>query len=237
MNEDVFRQLLGEMLESEFAEYDNPPKWKFSLKHRIAMKRIFARYERNVQKLKEKTSETSSLIEHNKPRLNIKQRLLIALCIIVLMTFLVGWVIVFISRDFHGTVYEDNTFINAVNLENSPKTIEYKYALSSVPEGFEMIETDSSPTDVYTLYENSLTRQTINIHQWVKSHYKPHFNTEHHNIDEVNINNIKCLYVDFSNNEDYRTLMVWDNGDYIIEFSADLDKDSTINLLEINEFL
>ena len=54
MNENIFKQLLGEMLESDFAEFDNSPEWKPSLKHRLAMKRIFARYERNVRKLKEK---------------------------------------------------------------------------------------------------------------------------------------------------------------------------------------
>lgn len=235
MNEDVFRQLLGEMLESEFAEYDNPPKWKFSLKHRIAMKRIFARYEKNVQKLKEKSSETAALIEHNKPRLNIKQRLLIALCIIVLMTFLVGWVIVFISRDFHGTVYEDNTFINAVNLENSPKTIEYEYVLSYVPDGFELIEKNTSRTNAYTLYMNSLTGQTITLQQWVKSHYTPHLNTEHQALEEMNINNITGLYVDIGNEDFNKTLILWDNGDYIIEILADLDKESTIDLLQNNK--
>ena len=88
MNEDLFRQLLGEMLESEFAEYDDPPKWKFSLKHRRAMKRIFVRYERNAKKLKENTSETAIPIERCKPRFNLKQRLLITLCIIFLMTLL-----------------------------------------------------------------------------------------------------------------------------------------------------
>ena len=49
MNENVLSQLLGEMMESEFAECDNTPKWKYSLKHRFAMKRIFASFERNAQ--------------------------------------------------------------------------------------------------------------------------------------------------------------------------------------------
>ena len=219
------------MLESEFAEYDHPPKWQFSLKHRLAMKRIFARYERNVQKLKEKSPDTAALIEQNKPRLSFKQRMLIVICIIILMTFLVGWVIVFISRDFHGMVYKDYTLINAVNLENSPETIEYEYVLSCVPDGFELIETDTSPTNVYTLYMNSLTKQTITLHQWVKSHYTPHLNTEYHTLEEIYINNTTGLYMDLSHEDYYRTLLAWDNGDYIIEVSADLDKDSTMDLL------
>lgn len=82
MNEDVLAQLLGEMMESEFSVYDDPPKWDLSIKHRLAMKRILARFERNARKLKEKTPETTLPAERRKQRFNIKRRLLIALCII-----------------------------------------------------------------------------------------------------------------------------------------------------------
>lgn len=88
MNENVLKQLLGEMMESEFAGYDDTPKWKYSLKHRLSMKRIFARFERNTQKLKENTYETAIPIERHKPRFNFKQRLLISLCIISFMALL-----------------------------------------------------------------------------------------------------------------------------------------------------
>ncbi len=134
MSENVFRQLLGEMIESEFAEFDNSPEWKFSLRHRLVMKRIFARYQRNVQKLKEKSIEKTAPIEQNKPHLSFKRRLLLALCIVLVMTLLVGWVVVFVSKDFNGTVYEDNTLLSPVNLENVLLTIEYTYTLNSVPD-------------------------------------------------------------------------------------------------------
>ncbi|MCH5204749.1 MAG: DUF4367 domain-containing protein [Oscillospiraceae bacterium] len=235
MNENVLRQLLGEMLESEFAEYDNPPKWQFSLKHRLAMKRILARYERNMQKLKEKSPDTAALIEQNKPCLSFKQRMLIVICIIILMTFLVGWVVVFVSRDFHGTVHKDSTQLIAVNLENCPLIIEYSYVLASVPEGFELIETNSSPIDVYTLYENSLTKHTITLRQWVKSSYAINYNTENHILEYVTINGQEGLCVDFSDDKHNSSLVVWDNGDYVIEVLADLDKDSIIDLSKINK--
>ena len=91
MNETVLKQLLGEMLESEsdgYKGYNDPAGWKFSLKHRIAMKRIFARFDRNARKLKENISGTGTAAERRKPRLNIKQQLLITLCIISLMALL-----------------------------------------------------------------------------------------------------------------------------------------------------
>jgi len=235
MNEDVLREALGEMMKREFAEFDDPPKWKFSLKHRLAMHRIFARYERNVRKLKEKSIEKTAPIQHNKPRLSFKRRLVIALCIVLLMTLLVGWTLVFTSRDFHGTVHHEYTLINAKNLENAPQTIEYEYALNAVPNGFEIIERISSPIAVYTLYKNKATNQTIALHQWVKSHYKPHVNTEHHDLEEIDINGNTGLCIDFSHDTCYHSLLFWDNGDYIIEISTDFDKECTIDLLKIHK--
>ena len=235
MNENVLRQLLGEMLESELAEYDNPPKWKFSLKHRLAMKRIFARYERNVQKLKEKSPDTAALIEKNKPRLNFKQRLLIVICIIILMTFLVGWVVVFVSGNFSGTVFFDKTHFTIIDTESSPQTIEYKYALASVPEGFEVIEIDSSPIHICTTYMNNSTKQTISLRQWVKSDFERNYNTENHILEDIIINGCSGLCVDLSNDKHKRSLVVWDNGDYVIEVLADLDKDSIIDLSKIKK--
>lgn len=234
MSENVFRQLLGEMVDSEFAEY-NSREWKFSLKHRLAMKRIFARYENNVQKLKEKSIEPIAPNEQNKPRLSFKRRLLLALCIIFFMTFLVGWVVVFVSKDFHGTVHHEYTLVNAKNLENAPQTIEYTYILNSVPDGFELIETIPSPTNIYTKYKNNLTNQTIVLSQWVKSHYTPHINTEHRILEEIDINGITGLFVDFSGDTSDSSLAIFDNGDYIIEISADLDKESTIELCKVNK--
>ena len=42
MSEDVFRSILGEALERDLAEYNNVPEHKFSLRHRLAMKRILS---------------------------------------------------------------------------------------------------------------------------------------------------------------------------------------------------
>ncbi len=235
MNEDVLKELLGEMLKREFAEFDNPPKWKFSLKHRLAMKCIFARYQRNIQKLKEKTVERPAPVEQHRTYRSFKHRIIISLCIVFFMTFLVGWVVVFTSRDFHGTVYHEYTLINAKKFENAPVTMEYTYTLNSVPDGFELIETIPSPACMYTFYENSLTNQTIVLSQWVKSHYTPQINTEHRVLEEIDTNGFAGLCIDLSNVECEKTLLVWDNGDYIIEILADLDKETAIELLKNNK--
>ncbi len=233
MCENIFKELLGEMMESELAEFDNAPDRKPSLRHRLAMKRIFARYERN--KLKE--NERTTAVELPRSRLNFKQRIILALVIVLLMSFLVGWVVVFTSKDFHGIIYADNTQLFAINTENAPTIIEYQYTLDHVPEGFELIKTVSSPTFVYTYYLNNSTEQTIVLEQSVKLHYDPHYDNERSKFDEFNINGKTGLFIDFSTEKLNSSTFIWDNGDYIIEISLDLDKDSAIDLLEINNFL
>ncbi len=235
MNESVFKEILGDALSCELAEYDNAIEHKFSLKHRMAMKFIFAKYARNVRKLKKEEESKDAAASEYKPRLNLRQRLIVALLIIILMSFLVGWIVVFFSEKFHGTVYHDNTQLIAVDVENCPDTIEHKYVLASVPEGFEIIETDSSPVDIYTRYKNKQTGQGITFSQWIKTAYKPHVNTEHYQIEEIVINGKNGLYIDFSDKKSNKTFLVWDNGDYTFEVSADLTKSEVLNLVEFNK--
>ncbi len=93
MDETVFRELLRESYEQEFAEFDNAPEHKFSLRHRLAMKRIFARYEKNVRKLKKTNVDYTPLQSESMPYYTIKQRLIYALVIVIIMTMLTGCVI------------------------------------------------------------------------------------------------------------------------------------------------
>lgn len=97
MSESVFRELLGESLRREYAEFDNAPEHKFSLRHRLSMKRIFARYEKNVRKLKKAEAAYNiayaPLSSENMPYYGIKQRLIYALVIVIIMTMLTGCVI------------------------------------------------------------------------------------------------------------------------------------------------
>lgn len=235
MSEEIFKSILEEMVMSEYAEIENEPDHKFSLKHRLAMKRIFARYERNVRKLRENEPAPTAQIVENKPRYRLSRKLFLATIVVILAAFLVGWVVVYVSTNFHGTVYHDHTELTPKKTMDCPQTIEYKYDLEYVPDGFEQISTVTSRTSAYTKYKNKTTNQTISLLQWVKTYYEPSINTEYYSLEEVDVNNVKGVCIDFSDDTRTQSLVVWDNGDYIIEIVADLDKESTINLSKINK--
>lgn len=91
MNEPVLKRILGKSIERELAEYDNEniPEHKFSLKHRVAMNRIFKRYEKNTRK----TIELPALSAETMPHYGLKQKIIFVLVIVILMTLLTGWFI------------------------------------------------------------------------------------------------------------------------------------------------
>lgn len=230
MSENILEEIVAESYRKEYEQFDNAPEHNFSLKHRFAMKRIFARYARNVEKTKQSENKTIYEVRDNNRRLSIKHRLIVAVLIVFLMTMLVGWTVVFISQNFSGTVHRNYTQLTAVNADNCPQTIEYKYFFPEISEGFVVVETTSSPSVEHTVYYNSSTKQTIDIMQWVKTSFRSNYNTEHDDIEGIEINGHAGLYIDFSDSEHYSSLLVWDNDDYIIEVSGDLPKKSIVDL-------
>ena len=235
MSEEIFKSILEEAVMREYTDIEDEPDHKFSLKHRLAMKRIFARYERKERKLHANRPDTTAQTAENKPRYRLSRQLLLVMIVIILASFLGGWAAVYVSSNFHGTVYHNYTEFKPKKTIDCPQTIEYKYAPASVPEGFEMIKTDSSPIRVSTLYMNSSTEQTITLRQWVKSGYARNFKTKKHHLENIQVNYNDVLCVDYGDDRHSSTFLVWDNGDYIIEIMADLPKEDTINLSIINK--
>lgn len=229
MNESDFKGILAEICAEEIAELNKFPPFKPSLRHRLAMKRIFALFEKNTRK---SASVPASNLTLSSTHLRVGRRLLILFAVIVCAALLTGFIAVYVSKNFHGTVYNDNTQLFAVNTENCPTTIEYEYYLPNLPNGFEMVEHDSLSYEVYILYENTSSGQVITLSQYTKEKFTPHYNTEHNNFEEIVINNHHGIFIDFSDNEHFGSIVVWDNGDYILEMIGDLSKNHLVNLAE-----
>lgn len=221
------KSILEESVEREWSTYENAPEHKFSLKHRLAMKKIFKLYEKNTECLRPKMKLNAS---KPKTKLTLKSALFIVL--MIFLAALVGCTAAyFISQSFRGDVHNDFTRIFPINTENCPATIKEKYYLSELPEEFEILEEDLTPHGLFIGYKNITTGQTITFSQSVKTGYgTKHFNTENHKLEEIEINGNYGLCLDFSDDERTDALVLWDNGDYIFEVAADLTKKETVNL-------
>lgn len=225
MSESILKSILEESARLEWDKYENVPEHKFSLKHRLAMKRIFKLYEKNTRAI-------HSAAQPKRFRLTRKAAL--TAIVIVFLAAIAGCSAAhFISQSFRGEVHSDYTRIFPIDTENCPETIEEKYYLSEIPERFVLLETDTTLFSVYTCYIDYSTRETITFQQYIKTDFGTHhLNTEHHQIEEIDVNGQVGLCIDFSDSEQTCSLLMWDNGDYIIEIHADLDKKTLLNLAE-----
>lgn len=227
MNENILKEVLAEICEEEIAELNKFPPFKPSLRHRYAMMCIFSSFEKRLRQTNGKQPQASAA--HRRPS-RLSTRLVILIAIIVCAALLTGAILVYVSKSFHGPINEDNTQLFPINTENCPTTIEYEYYLPDLPEGFEMVNQDISSYRIYNLYENTVTGQVITFSQYTKKIYKKHYNTEDHDFDEIEINGHEGIFIYFREIENARSLVIWDNDDYIFELEGDLPKNNLLNL-------
>lgn len=232
MNESTLKSILEELALCEWAEYADVDEQDFSVKHNYSMKRIFKLYEKN-------TRATISNSESKPIKLRLTRRTLLRVLVIVFLAILAGCTAAyFISQDFYGEVYKEYTRIIPVNTENCPETIEEIYSLADIPIGFEIESIDSNPFFRYTEYMNNSTNQMIVFSQYTKSGYGVHhLNTEKYELEEVELNDYKAIFMGEESEKCCYGLLIWDNGDYIFELSANLPKDKVVYLAKSAEIL
>ncbi|MGN0684313.1 MAG: DUF4367 domain-containing protein [Oscillospiraceae bacterium] len=137
----------------------------------------------------------------------------------------------FISQSFRGDVHKEFTRIFPIETANCPPTIEEKYYLPELPEGFEVLETVSTANFVGIIYNNLSTGETITLRQFVKTDFSPiYYNTEKCDFQEIDINGHSALLMDYSSIGEKYSGVLWDNGDYAIELFGNLPKNEIIDL-------
>lgn len=205
------KEIMCEVYRQDFAEFDNPPRHYFSRRSRKKLNSIL--YPNALQPVE------------NSRRIAPSKRIIIALLIIILMA--VGITVgAAITNGFLRKEHSDNTELFTPATANCPKTIENVYYLPDIPEGYELHETVSDYLGVSSSYMNSNTGRCMVLFQSVKDGYRSHVDNEHESLEEVNINGHYGLYLPDCDGG----LIIWDNGDYILELSGDFNKDDLLNL-------
>ena len=228
MSESVLKSILEELARLEWAKYENAPEHVFSKKHERKMKYAFKLYERNDCKLKPYIG--------SKPHYHFRfsKRNIIVLFAVIFLAALVGCgVTYFTSKNFYGKVNADNTELFVINTENCPATIEDKYYLPCLPDGYEVSGTDSTPFYEWISYENPATEQTLTFCQFAKVSFdSTHYDTENQKFQEININGHSGLCLDYSSQGYNYAVIVWDNGDYIFELFGEYSKNELCDLVK-----
>lgn len=221
-------ELMAMYYENEFSAIEKIELPIFSANHNRKMKKIFDIFAKN------RVSVHNQQMTAAKRHLSIRKQILIAAIIIVFLAFITGCVVVFISNSFRGTVYNDNTYLFAFDVGDSPTAIEEEYTLSVVPEGYELYEMSSSGIDRLTIYRDSSNCELI-FTQTVKSKYNSHINTEGYSIDEIHVNGCDAICVEYQRKNGIYSLVVWNSSEYILELYGNFAKEELIDLANSNE--
>lgn len=226
MSESVLKSILEESARLEWVKYEHAQEHVFSKKHERKMKHVFKLFERNDCKLKPYIG--------SRPHYHFRftKRNIIVLLAVIFLAALAGCgVTYFTSKNFYGKVNADNTELFVINTENCPSTIEDKYYLPCLPDGYEVSGTDSTPFYEWISYENPVTEQTLTFCQFAKVSFdSTHYDTENQIFQGININGHSGLCLDYSSQGYNYAGIVWDNGDYIFELFGEYSKNELCDL-------
>lgn len=235
MNERILDDVLTEYYERDFSEFSNAPEHKFSLKHRLAMRKIFRMYAQSRQNKRCEIENVAAPAVCGKSRKSLKTKIIIAIAVIICAVLFVGsWMPNRCYSDsFCEIKYHEKSLFRAINYGESPQTIEERYVLSEIPSGFEL--TDYYETDDQTCarYRNPDTGRFFCFRQYTKKGYSVYlYPPSNGNMEYIKINGRDGIfnYSKPSERHDF-TILIWDCGDYILKLNGNVPKELPIGLV------
>lgn len=228
-------ELISGYYENSFSKITEVPLPRFSVKHKMRMNKIFKQFAKNKKLISNsKCSELPRVAEHYKS-LSLHKRLVLLTVLILFLALATGFIVLFVSNGFKGTVHADNTHLFAFNTDNCPSEIEKVYTLSVVPEGLDVCDISKTNTNNSIIYRNSANGQMLMFEQFVKDKFMSHINTEEYHFQETVINGCNAVFIEYNRGGSVYSLVIWDNNDYILTLEGNFNKNELINLAISNE--
>ncbi len=229
MNERLLDEVLTEYYERDFSEFSNAPEHKFSLRHRLAMKRIFKLNAPGRQ-----NEIKAAPAARDKSCISLKTKIIIAIAVIICAVLFVGsWVPEkYYSNSFCEIKYHEKSMFRAINYGGSPQNIEERYVLSEIPSGFELSYYYETDNLTIADYRNDDTAQFFCFWQYTKKdcsfYLYPPCNGD---MEYIKINGRDGIlnYSKPSERRDF-TILIWDCGDYILKINGNVPKELPLGL-------
>lgn len=224
MNDYTLSEIFDEVYEQEFSEFDNPPKHRFSFRHRRKMQKILS-------------PENKQIFSENrivKRKISLKRNTLVVV-LLIFLALIAGAVSVFRIAGFSGTINDGIIHLFTSGAESAPTVIEKRYDLKALPEDFEFLERagDEGEEWLHRVYINRSINTRITFNQKTKAMFAAHYpDVKTRQFEEVDINGNKGYLWRDSHDIYGHTMktLVWDNGEYIFELHGEISKNMLINL-------
>lgn len=214
MAESNFQKALYDALVPEYETYmqNIADKHEFSPKFEKKMKKLISRRNKPYYKI-----------------INTARKRTACAAVIVLVSSSVTIMNVEALRnafsDFFISIYEKFSTVQPIEDDSAPETLEEIYAITYNLNDFEIIyeELNEYRHDIDYGKDNIV----IYFSQYTKEMYDSNVNTEDAEILTIDINGHEAIY--FIDNHNYYNL-IWDNGDYIISLSSNINKNTLIEM-------
>lgn len=131
-----------------------------------------------------------------------------------------------VVHDFFMSIFGDHTAVSvSINTEKDyPVTIEEEYAISNLPDGFELSDYNRDSGTIFAAYFYG--DKYIFFEQFVHDSYLVNFDNEHSEL-EYYTDESGQEYLIQSTNHDF--CISWDNGEYIFKITSNLNKKDTLS--------
>ncbi len=213
--DELLCKALDEIYETEFDKYKTGKKHFFSFRHRRMMRKLF----------KELDAKPKSEAVTEEYTYKAKKRRPVALVIAVIFSVLLSiTAAAFAIYSFGFKKQPDHTIAFSENIENAPTTIEHVYVIEALQAGF--TETDRTSGNTFVSISYADNESTLFLVQTVKEKYKCNYNTEEYEIEKMDVAGYEGFFVKFKDDN----ILIWDNGDYILELYGTLDKNELLDL-------
>lgn len=130
-------------------------------------------------------------------------------------------------HDFFMSIFEDHTAVsvNSDTEKDYPATIEEEYAISNLPDGFELSDYNRDSGTIFAAYFNG--DKYIFFDQFVHDSYLGYFDNEHSEL-EYYTDESGQEYLIQNTGHDY--CILWDDGNYILQITSNLNKKDALSL-------
>ena len=222
MDNHTLDEIIKDAYDREFAKYDGQPKHRFSFRHRRNMKKVFKLYEKN--------SEQQS-VSASRPARRLSAVLVIAAAVVMLAAISSAAVSIYTNISWEQDDYSYHFL--ASDYKNAPKQIDYIYEFAALPDDYELIQEFQIDQMYNAVWENKETRDCVMLAQSVKWYFQTITGSKGRKPEIVYINDKPGLYTDWTApGDEGSSFIVWDNGDYILEIRANMNKEEVLALAE-----
>ncbi len=222
MSDEEFEILLADVIMEYGANCIELPEGKYDEPHEFS-----PRFEKKMQKLIRRERRFYFPLV----KTPVRRLVTIVVTVIIALSVLTMSVGAFRNAFFHflTEVFPTHTTVRSAETDSGFTDFRDVYEFSEIPEGFELAYKSNLIGECFYLHQRyAKGNRYIILDQWIKSEYDVDINTEHNDAEPIEINGFEGFILIMG--EDI--IVTWDNGDYILEVTANVGKDALISLAE-----